>query len=61
MADYDSSDLSAVFINAFKEQQTQIERQHDQIASLMAANAQLSARLQTVEQRLARRAAPRRR
>jgi len=53
--------LSAVFVNAFKEQQNQIAEQHDQIKSLMAANAQLSARLQTVEQRLARRAATRRR
>jgi len=53
--------LSAVFVNAFKEQQNQIAEQHDQIKSLMAANAQLSARLQTVEQRLSKRTPARRR
>ena len=53
--------LSAVFINAFKEQQAQIERQRDQITSLIAANARLSARLQTVEQRQRKRTPARRR
>jgi len=53
--------LSAVFVNAFKEQQNQIAEQHDQIKSLIAANAQLSARLQTVEQRIGKRTSARRR
>lgn len=53
--------LSAVFINAFKEQQNQIEQQQAQIGSLLTANAHLSARLQSVEQRLHRRTTPRRR
>jgi hypothetical protein len=51
--------LSAVFINAFKEQQAQIERQQaeaerqqNQIALLRTANAGLNARLQTIEKAL---------
>ena len=67
--------LSAVFINAFKEQQTQIEQQQDQIdrqqleatrqreqiSSLRKANDELNARLRTVEEVLKRNAARRRR
>jgi hypothetical protein len=49
--------LSAVFINAFKEQQNQIERQQAQIASLVRANGHLSDRLQAVELRLRKRTA----
>ena len=51
--------LSAVFINAFKEQQAQIERQQaeakqqqDQIAALRMANAALNARLEAIERTL---------
>ena len=47
--------LSAVFVNAFKEQQNQIESQQKQIASLIAANDRLSGRLRLVEHRLGRR------
>jgi endosialidase-like protein len=48
--------LSAVFINAFKEQQNQIKQQQDQIRSLSRANAGLSTRLQAIERRLQKRA-----
>ena len=48
--------LSAVFINAFKEQQNQIKQQQDQIRSLLTANADLSTRLQAIERRLPKRA-----
>jgi hypothetical protein len=51
--------LSAVFINAFKEQQAQIERQQaeaksqrDQIALLQSANDSLNARLRIIEKAL---------
>ena len=53
--------LSAVFINAFKEQQDQIEQQRVQIGSLLTANARLSSRLEAVERRPRQRAASRRR
>jgi hypothetical protein len=43
--------LSAVFVNAFKEQQDQIEQQRAQITSLISANARLSSRLRAVELR----------
>src|SRR6185369_2180080 len=59
--------LSAVFINAFKEQQAQIERQQaeaksqqNQIASLRAANDGLNARLRTIEKALKKDSATRR-
>jgi len=52
--------LSAVFINAFKEQQNQIEEQRAQIKSLLTANAGLNARLQSVERRMRKRATVRR-
>jgi hypothetical protein len=52
--------LSAVFINAFKEQQTQIEEQRAQIKSLLTANAGLNARLKAVEGRVRKRAPVRR-
>ena len=44
--------LSAVFINAFKEQQAQIEQQRSQIELLRMANATLNSRLQAIEKRL---------
>lgn len=51
--------LSAVFVNAFKEQQAQIERQQaetkqqqDQIAALRMANAALNTRLRAIEKTL---------
>lgn len=53
--------LSAVFINAFKEQQNQIEQQQNQIRALLTANAGLNARLQSIERRLRKRTAPGRR
>ena len=60
--------LSAVFINAFKEQQAQIERQQaeaksqqNQIAFLRAANDGLNARLRTIEKALKKDSATRRR
>jgi hypothetical protein len=67
--------LSAVFINAFKEQQTQIKQQQDQIdrqqseatkqqeqiSSLRRANDELNARLQSIEKILKRKTAARRR
>ncbi len=60
--------LSAVFINAFKEQQAQIARQQaqakqqqDQIAALRSANAALNARLGAVEKILKKNASARRR
>jgi hypothetical protein len=59
--------LSAVFINAFKEQQAQIERQQaeaksqqNQIAFLRAANDGLNARLRTIEKALKKPVATRR-
>jgi hypothetical protein len=52
--------LSAVFVNAFKEQQAQIERQQNQIALLQTANDALSARLQAIEQGLTKQSATRR-
>jgi len=59
--------LSAVFINAFKEQQAQIERQQaeaksqqNQIAFLRAANDGLNARLRTIEKALKKDSAARR-
>jgi hypothetical protein len=53
--------LSAVFINAFKEQQNQLEQQQNQISSLIAANERLSSRLQAIEERLQKRTSVRRR
>ena len=44
--------LSVAFVNAFKEQQTQIAQQQKQIATLLTANAALSRRVRTVEKRL---------
>ena len=44
--------LSVVFVNAFKEQQAQIEAQQKQIATLLTANAALNTRLRAVEKRL---------
>ncbi|HEX3230153.1 MAG TPA: tail fiber domain-containing protein [Pyrinomonadaceae bacterium] len=59
--------LSAVFINAFKEQQAQMERQQaeaksqqNQIAFLRAANDGLNARLRTIEKTLKKHSATRR-
>lgn len=59
--------LSAIFINAFKEQQAQIERQQaeaksqqNQIAILRAANDGLNARLRTIEKALKKHSATRR-
>jgi len=59
--------LSAVFINAFKEQQAQIERQQaeaksqqNQIALLRTANDALNARLRTIEKALKKPVATRR-
>lgn len=59
--------LSAVFINAFKEQQAQIERQQaeaksqqSQIALLRTANDTLNARLRTIEKALKKPVATRR-
>ncbi|HEY8185958.1 MAG TPA: tail fiber domain-containing protein [Pyrinomonadaceae bacterium] len=60
--------LSAVFINAFKEQQAQIARQQadvkqqqDQIATLQMANAALNARLRAIEKTLKKNGSVRRR
>jgi hypothetical protein len=60
--------LSAVFINAFKEQQAQIERQQakgnqqqDEIAGLRMANAALNSRLRVIEKTLKQNASTRRR
>jgi hypothetical protein len=60
--------LSAVFINAFKEQQTQIqqeqqqiEQQQKQIATLLTSNAALNARLRGVEKSLRKNAGSARR
>jgi hypothetical protein len=44
-----------VLINAVKEQQTQIEKQQSQIASLRTANATLNSRLRAIEKRLQKR------
>ena len=44
--------LSVVFVNAFKEQQAQIEKQQKQIATLLNANAALNTRVRAVEKRL---------
>ena len=66
--------LSAVFVNAFKEQQTQIQqhqtrneeqqrqinRQQTEIAMLRTANAVLDARLRAIERTLRKRSARRR-
>jgi hypothetical protein len=59
--------LSAVFINAFKEQQDQIEQQQNQIeqqqsqiSSLIAANARLGSRMRVLEQRPRKRTTGRR-
>jgi hypothetical protein len=59
--------LSAVFVNAFKEQQAQIEQQkaearsqQNQIAFLRAANGALNARLQAIEKVLKKQSATRR-
>jgi hypothetical protein len=53
--------LSAVFVNAFKEQQAQIEQQQKQIATLLTSNAALNARLRGVEKSLRKKATSTRR
>lgn len=49
--------LSALFINAFKEQQNQIEKEQNQIQSLLKANDGLHARLLRIERCLQKRSA----